>query len=48
MMGTGTKSVNVIESHKVASNEEEVIYASFDEEVRYISNQYRLAYQGTN
>lgn len=37
--GNETKSVNAIGSHRVSSHQEEVAYASFDEDIIYFTNQ---------
>lgn len=44
MMGSGTKSVNVIGSHGVASMEEEAAYAYFDVEEVYVEPRGRLSH----
>ncbi|KAH0685870.1 hypothetical protein KY285_018621 [Solanum tuberosum] len=51
MLGTRTKSINYTKAHNASFLEEETMYASFDEDVRYLMNQgegSQSRYQATN
>lgn len=51
MLGTGQKPINTVGAHNTPLLEGEVVYALFDDDIRYLENQgsdSRMGYQSTN